>query len=146
MAAQLCQLVPARYVVRESGKIESAGYDGEMEWGIGGTLLPVVRPRESAGESAGVPDPVFVKSFQGCFQMAKDRAAPFPYCTAPCSIMDYADSFRLSTLMRPSFPLTGLDAEMAAILDFEGLTHQLRDEFQSRLEKRGSAFEHKAFP
>ena len=48
--------------------------------------------------------------------------------------MDSADSFRLSTLMRPSCPLTGLDAEMAAILDFEGLTHQLRDEFQSRLE------------
>ena len=38
-------------------------------------------------------------------------------------------------LLRPSCPLTGLDAEMAAILDFEGLTHQLRDEFQGRLEK-----------
>ena len=49
--------------------------------------------------------------------------------------MDSAESFRLSTLMRPSCPLTALDAEMAAILDFEGLTHQLRDEFQSRLKK-----------
>ncbi len=61
------------YVVTESGKIESAGYDGEMQWGIGGTVLTVARPREFAGESAGVPDPVFAKSMQGCFRMAKDR-------------------------------------------------------------------------
>ncbi len=37
--------------------------------------------------------------------------------------------------MRPSCPLAGLDAEMAANLDFEGLTHQFRDGFQGRLEK-----------
>ena len=37
--------------------------------------------------------------------------------------------------MRPSCPLTGFDEEMAAILDFEGLTHQLRNEFQGRLDK-----------
>lgn len=62
------------YIVREGGKVESAGYYAEMDWGIGETILTAVRPREMAAESMGVPDPVFVKSFQGCFQMASERS------------------------------------------------------------------------
>jgi RNA polymerase sigma factor (sigma-70 family) len=265
-------------VVTEAGKVESAGYYGEMDWSIGGTILPVVRPREMAGEMAGGPDPVFVKSFQGCFRMARERGRTlsvlhgsmfdhgfcglvpsfyYSVATLPVEIarnisvelesrevadekerkrgcetllkdpyaakitaflgggrmhvlekngealgyynvnpgvfekawkarmgkpFGYVNRITVSNrdaalgvlrhaaemakeageeevrileshetlitktllslggtyLMRPSCPLARLDAEMAAILDFEGLTHQLRDEFQSRLEKAGT--------
>jgi hypothetical protein len=36
-------------------------------------------------------------------------------------------------LLRPSCPLQGLDAEMVCIIDLPKLTHDLKDEFQSRL-------------
>ncbi len=61
------------YVVGEKGKVESAGYFDETTLSIGSTVLRAVRPREMAGEGVGVPDPVFVKGFQGCFKMAKEK-------------------------------------------------------------------------
>jgi RNA polymerase sigma factor (sigma-70 family) len=61
------------YIVAEGGRVESAGYYGEMDWGIGRTILKAVRPREMAGESKGVPDSVFIKGFRGCFSMARER-------------------------------------------------------------------------
>ena len=263
------------YVVTEKGRIESAGYDGEMEWGIGSTVLTVSRPREMAMESVGVPHPAFVKSMRGCYRMAKERGRTlavmhgsmydhgfcglvpsFYYCVATLPVeiardvpvqiesgevtdeeerkkgrvallkdtyaakitaflgggathvlekngevlgyyrvnpgvfekarkaemakpFGYVNSITVANreaalavlrhaaelageagerevrileshetlitqtilslggtyLMRSSCPLSGLDAEMAAILDFEGLTHQLGGEFCSRVEK-----------
>jgi len=61
------------YVVGKEGKVESAGYFDETAIGIGKTVLNAVRPREFAGESRGVPDPVFVKSVLGGFKLAKER-------------------------------------------------------------------------
>jgi RNA polymerase sigma factor (sigma-70 family) len=61
------------YVVGEEGKVESAGYFDETALSIGSTVLKAVRPREMAGEAEGVPNPVFVRGFQGCFKLAKER-------------------------------------------------------------------------
>lgn len=61
------------YVVREHGVVESAGYYGEMAMGIDGVALTAARPREVANEAEGVPDPVFIRGFAGCFKMALER-------------------------------------------------------------------------
>lgn len=61
------------YVVAEDSDITSAGYYKESDWAIGEERLSVVRPWEMANEAEGVPDPVFVKGYAGCFRMARDR-------------------------------------------------------------------------
>jgi hypothetical protein len=61
------------YVVSDAGVAESAGFYGEMDWSIGETRITAVRPLEMAHEAFGVPDPVFVKGFSGCFRMARER-------------------------------------------------------------------------
>jgi len=61
------------YVVDEKGRTVSAGFYDRTRLGIGCTVLDAVRPRELANEGDGVPDPVFVKSVQGCFAMAKQK-------------------------------------------------------------------------
>lgn len=61
------------YVVDEKGRTVSAGFYDRTRLGIGPKILDAVRPRELANEGDGVPDPVFVKSVQGCFAMAKQK-------------------------------------------------------------------------
>jgi len=61
------------YVVDEKGKTVSAGFYDETRLGIGATVLKAARPRELAREGDGAPDPVFVRSVQGCFAMAKEQ-------------------------------------------------------------------------
>ncbi|MFQ6077791.1 MAG: RNA polymerase sigma factor [Thermodesulfobacteriota bacterium] len=61
------------YVVGEEGQVESAGYFDETVLSIGSTVLKAVRPREMAGEAEGVPSPIFVRGFQGCFKLAKEK-------------------------------------------------------------------------
>jgi len=61
------------YVVGEKGKVEGAGYFSLTEFTIGSTVLKAVRPHEMGGEGRGVPDPAFVRSFGGCFRLAKER-------------------------------------------------------------------------
>jgi RNA polymerase sigma factor (sigma-70 family) len=61
------------YVVDEKGRTVSAGFYDETRLGVGSTILDAVRPREMANESAGVPDPVFVKGVHGCFAMARQK-------------------------------------------------------------------------
>jgi RNA polymerase sigma factor (sigma-70 family) len=61
------------YVVGEEGQVESAGYFDETVLSIGSTVLKAIRPREMAGEAEGVPSPVFVRGFQGCFKLAKEQ-------------------------------------------------------------------------
>jgi len=61
------------YVVGEEGGVDGAGYFNEVDWSIGSTVFKAVRPGEMGGEAEGVPDPAFVKSFQACFKLAKQR-------------------------------------------------------------------------
>jgi RNA polymerase sigma factor (sigma-70 family) len=61
------------YVVDEKDRTVSAGFYDRTRLGIGSFVLDAVRPRELANEGDGVPDPVFVKSVQGCFTMAKQK-------------------------------------------------------------------------
>jgi len=61
------------YIVGPEGGEQTAGFYDETELGIGSTVLQAARPREMAGEAEGVPSPVFVKGFQGCFRLARDR-------------------------------------------------------------------------
>jgi len=65
------------YVVGAEGQVESAGYFDETVFSIGSTILRAVRPGEMSGEAAvpGVePEFVdFVKGYQGCFKLAKEK-------------------------------------------------------------------------
>jgi RNA polymerase sigma factor (sigma-70 family) len=61
------------YIVGEEGSVDGAGYFNEIDWSIGSVVFKAVRPGEMGGESEGVPDPVFVKSFHACFKLAKQR-------------------------------------------------------------------------
>ena len=61
------------YVVREGRNVRSAGFYDETVLSIGSTVLRAARPREMAGEAEGVPDPIFVKGYQGCFKLAKEK-------------------------------------------------------------------------
>ncbi len=61
------------YVVEEKGQTVSAGWLDETEMGIGSTIVKAVRPREFAGESEGVPDPIFVRSVSGAFRLAREK-------------------------------------------------------------------------
>jgi RNA polymerase sigma factor (sigma-70 family) len=62
------------FVVEEEGEVESAGQLEVGQWGIGSTI--VKRAYSGAGvarESDGVPDPLFVKGYQGHFKLAKEN-------------------------------------------------------------------------
>jgi len=65
------------YVVGKKGQVESAGYFDETVFSIGSTVLRAVRPGQMSGEAAvpGVePEFVdFVKGYQGCFKLAKEK-------------------------------------------------------------------------
>ena len=61
------------YVVGETDRVEGAGYFNETELGVGSTVLRAVRPYEMGGEAEGVPDPAFVRSFRGCFKLAREH-------------------------------------------------------------------------
>jgi RNA polymerase sigma factor (sigma-70 family) len=61
------------YVVGKEGEVESAGYYDETVLSIGSTILKAVRPREMAAEADDVPEPAFVKGYQGCFKLAKEK-------------------------------------------------------------------------
>jgi hypothetical protein len=61
------------FVVGIEGQVESAGEFSETTWTIGSTILKAARSQEIAGESGGVPDPAFVKGYQGLFKLAKEK-------------------------------------------------------------------------
>ena len=62
------------FVVEENGRVESAGHLGETAWSIGSTRLKAARSMAGvSGESAGVPDPAFVKGYRGHFTLAKEQ-------------------------------------------------------------------------
>lgn len=61
------------YIVGKAGVVEGAGYFTCTEFAIGSTVLPAARPREMGAESAGVPDPRFVRSFRACFKLAREQ-------------------------------------------------------------------------
>jgi len=61
------------YVVGEEGEVDGAGLFNETKLTIGSTVLRGVRPGEMGAESAGVPDPAFVRSFRACFKLAREK-------------------------------------------------------------------------
>ncbi|MCK4624425.1 MAG: sigma-70 family RNA polymerase sigma factor [Phycisphaerae bacterium] len=61
------------YIVGEEGSVEAAGYFNETKFSIGSVVLKAARPNEMGAEAAGVPDPAFVKGFQGCCKLAKQQ-------------------------------------------------------------------------
>ncbi len=61
------------YIVGEEGSVEAAGYFNETDFSIGSVILKAARPNEMGAEAAGVPDPAFVKGFQGCCKIAKQK-------------------------------------------------------------------------
>lgn len=61
------------YVVDQDGSVRGAGYFNETTLSIGSTVLRAVRPNEMGAEAEGVPHPAFVKGFQACFQLARER-------------------------------------------------------------------------
>lgn len=61
------------YVVGEDGSVDGAGYFNETTLSIGSTVLRAVRPDEMGGEAEGVPHPAFLKGFQACFKLARER-------------------------------------------------------------------------
>ncbi len=62
------------FVVEEEGKVESAGQLEIGLWGIGSTIVKRAYSGAGvAGESDGVPDPLFVKGYQGHFKLAKEN-------------------------------------------------------------------------
>lgn len=61
------------FVVGNEGQVESAGHLGTTSFVIGSTVLKAARAGYGiAGESEGVPDPVFVKGYQAHFRLARD--------------------------------------------------------------------------
>jgi len=62
------------FVVEEEGKVESAGQLEVGLWGIGSTIVKRAYSGAGvAGEADGVPDPLFVKGYQGHFKLAKEE-------------------------------------------------------------------------
>jgi RNA polymerase sigma factor (sigma-70 family) len=61
------------YVVGKEGSVEGAGYFNETQFSIGSTVLRAVRPYEMGAEAEGVPDPAFVRGFQACFKLARQK-------------------------------------------------------------------------
>ncbi|MBT7066344.1 MAG: sigma-70 family RNA polymerase sigma factor [Verrucomicrobia bacterium] len=61
------------YVVDEDGSVRGAGYFNETTLSVGMTVLRAVRPAEMGAEAEGVPHPAFVKGFEGCFKLARER-------------------------------------------------------------------------
>jgi len=64
------------YVVAGNKEIQAAGWYDEVDWSIGSAVMRAVRPREMCCEAQGVPHPEFVRGFEGCFKMARDRGCP----------------------------------------------------------------------
>ena len=61
------------FVVGRAGQVESAGHLGETTWAIGSTILKSARSWAGiAGESNGVPDPIFVQGYRAHFKLAKE--------------------------------------------------------------------------
>ena len=115
------------YIVREPGKIISAGYDGEMQWGIGEKILTVARPDEFAGESAGVPDPTFMKSMLGSFRMARERECALAILHG--SMYDHAFCWLVPTFY---YCVAGLPVKIAQKIPALIRSGAVRDEKEQR--------------
>jgi RNA polymerase sigma factor (sigma-70 family) len=62
------------FVVGEEGQVESAGQLSEGTYTIGSTVVKSAGSWAGvAGESEAVPDPAFVRGYQGHFKLARDR-------------------------------------------------------------------------
>jgi len=62
------------FVVGEEGQVESAGHLGTTSLTIGSTRLKAARAGYGiAGESEGVPDPMFARGYQAHFKLARAR-------------------------------------------------------------------------
>ena len=62
------------FVVGEEGQVESAGHLGTTSLTIGSTRLKAARAGYGiAGESEGVPDPMFARGYRAHFKLARER-------------------------------------------------------------------------
>lgn len=62
------------FVVGKEGQIKSAGQINVSDWLIGSTIVKSSGSHAGiAGESEGVPHPIFVRGWQGYFELAKEK-------------------------------------------------------------------------
>jgi len=144
------------YVVDEDGNVKGAGYFNETTLGIGSTILRAVRPNEMGGEAEGVPHPAFVKGFQACFKLARERGTHlavvhgsqfdhafcglvpsfyYPVATLPC---EKAKRITTSAVLRKADPEQDREAQQAWSADpyapklsayiGGGVTHVIEDQ------------------
>jgi RNA polymerase sigma factor (sigma-70 family) len=59
------------FVMGDKGNVDGAGYFSATDLCIGTTVVKAIRPDEMGAESVGVPDPAFVRSYKGCFKLAR---------------------------------------------------------------------------
>ena len=63
-----------KFLVTEKGQVESAGMINVGQWLVGSTMVKSAGSHAGvAGEGDGVPDPLFVKGYQGHFKLAKEN-------------------------------------------------------------------------
>ena len=63
-----------KFLVTEEEQVESAGMINVGPWLVGSTIVKSATSHAGvAGESEGVPDPIFVKGFQGHLKLAKEK-------------------------------------------------------------------------
>ncbi len=118
------------YVVEMKGQAQSAGFFNEFPFSIGSTFVKTVRPREMGFESEGVPSPIFVKGFEGCFKMAKEQGIGLSIVHG--SMYDHAFCGFV-----PSFyyAVATLPAETARAVTTSALIRQVRDAREEDLGK-----------
>ena len=118
------------YVVGEEGSVEAAGYFNEFALSIGGTVLRAVRPHEMGVEAEGVPHPAFVKGFQACFRLARERGI----CVSAVHGSQYDHAF-VGFVPCFYYPVATLPA--AAVRDVETVARvEPADEPQARAARR----------
>ena len=119
------------YVVREGRNVQSAGFYDETALSIGSTVLRAARPREMAGEAGGVPDPIFVKGYQGCFKSAKERG-----CTLSVIHGSQYDHAFCGFVPCFYYPVATLPRERAQAVMTSAIIREVRDDAE---EKAGDA-------
>lgn len=111
------------YLVEEGGKSVSAGWLDLSLMGIGTTILEIARPREFAGEGEGVPDPRFVRSVRGAFELARQRGISLSAVHG--SMWDHAQCGYVPCFY---YPVTTLDCRTAAGVESRAVLVEATDE------------------
>lgn len=115
------------YIVMGQDAVGGAGWYDEVDWSIGSTVMRAVRTREMGMEAQGVPHPDFVRGYQGCFHMAREKGR----CLAVVHGSMYDHGF---CGFVPCFyhPVASLDLEVAKTVSSSARLREVNDEEEQR--------------